>query len=227
MAVKQRARKDEDKAARRRSILAVAAKLLGRKQYHRITMAEVARRCHLAKGTLYLYFRSKEELFLAALEQQLAAWFDVLGERLTAPEGLEAGTDVADRFAATVVQTLVERETLVDLLPLLHSVLEQNIDEKTALDFKQMLLDKVRHGADAVERAVPGLPSDGGGRVLMRLHALVVGLQQMADPAPVVAQVLAEPHMEPLRIEFATELRATLGAMVRGMLPLRIVSSVA
>ncbi|MEX1367975.1 MAG: TetR family transcriptional regulator [Nannocystaceae bacterium] len=227
MAVKQRARKDEDKAARRRSILAVAAKLLGRKQYHRITMAEVARRCHLAKGTLYLYFRSKEELFLAALEEQLAAWFDVLGERLAAPEGLEAGTDVADRFAATVVQTLVERETLVDLLPLLHSVLEQNIDEKTATDFKQMLLDKVRHGAGAVELAVPGLPSGGGGRVLMRLHALVVGLQQMADPAPVVAQVLAEPHMEPLRIEFATELRATLGAMVRGMLPLRVVSSVA
>ncbi|MCA9648377.1 MAG: TetR family transcriptional regulator [Myxococcales bacterium] len=225
MAVKQRARKDEDKAARRRAILTVAARLLGRKQYHRITMAEVARRCHLAKGTLYLYFRSKEELFLAALEDELAQWFDALGEQLAA---LASGSaDAPERFAATVARSLVERETLTDLLPLLHTVLEQNIDEDTAAAFKQMLLRKVGEGATAVHLALPGLAPGDGVRVLMRLHALVVGLRQMADPAPVVAQVLARPQMEPLRVEFEEELRGSLAAMVRGMLPLQVVSSVA
>lgn len=218
MAVNRRARKDEDKAARRRAILGVAARLLGRKQYHRITMAEVARRCHLAKGTLYLYFRSKEELFLAALEDELAQWFDALGQRLTLLCEQPPAADVADRFAATVTASLVDRETLVDLLPLLHSVLEQNIDEDAAVAFKQMLLDKMVEGAQLVERALPGLHPGEGGRVLMRLHALVVGLRQMADPAPVVAEVLAKPRMEPLRIEFETELHQTLAAMVRGML---------
>lgn len=217
MAVNRRARKDEDKAARRRAILGVAAKLLGRKQYHRITMAEVARRCHLAKGTLYLYFRSKEELFLAALEDELARWFDALAAQLVSLSRRPTEHDAADRFAATVASSLVERETLTDLLPLLHTVLEQNIDEDAAVAFKQMLLDKVEEGAAVVEQAVPGLRPGQGARVLMRLHALVVGLRQMAEPAPVVAEVLARPQMAPLRVEFETELRQTLAAMVRGM----------
>lgn len=217
MAVKQRARKDEDKAARRRAILAVAARLLDRQQYHRITMAEVARRCSLAKGTLYLYFRSKEELFLAALEEELAGWFDALAVELAK---LPPGPDAPERFAAAVVQTLMERETFAELLSLVHTVLEQNIDVQSAMAFKQMLLDRVSGGAAVVERAVPGLPPGSGGRVLLRLHALLVGLRQMADPSPVVAEVLARPEMAPLRIDFEAELADTLAAMVRGMVQL-------
>jgi len=214
MAVKQRARKDEDKAARRRAILVVASRLLGRQQYHRITMAEVARRCSLAKGTLYLYFRSKEELFLAALEEELAQWFDALAVELAR---LEPGPDAPERFAATVTRTLVSRETLADLLSLLHTVLEQNIDLETALAFKRMAAQRIREGAAIVEHAVPGLPEGTGVRVLLRLHALLVGLRQMADPAPVVAEVLARPELELLRVDFETELSAVLAAMVRGM----------
>lgn len=217
MAVKQRARKDEDKAARRRAILAVASRLLDRQQFHRITMAEVARRCSLAKGTLYLYFRSKEELFLAALEEELAEWFDAMAAELAR---LPPGPNGPERFAAAVAHTLVERETFAELLSLLHTVLEQNIDSRTAMAFKLMLLDKVSQGAVVVERAVPGLPAGSGARVLLRLHALLVGLRQMADPAPVVAEVLARPEMAPLRVEFETELADTLAAMVRGMVRL-------
>jgi AcrR family transcriptional regulator len=217
MPVKQRARKDEDKAARRRAILAVAARLLDRQQFHRITMAEVARRCSLAKGTLYLYFRTKEELFLAALEQELGGWFDAMAAELVR---LSPGPDAPERFAAAVARTLVERETFVELLSLLHTVLEQNIDVQSAMAFKQMLLDRVSRGAAVVEQAVPGLPGGSGVRVLLRLHALLVGLRQMADPSPVVAEVLARPEMEPLRVEFETELADTLAAMLRGMVQL-------
>ena len=60
-------------------------------------------------------------------------------------------------------------------------------------------------------------------RVLLRLHALLVGLRQMADPAPVVAEVLARPEMESLRVEFEGELAASLAAMVRGMLRVQAV----
>ncbi len=218
MAVKQRARKDEDKAARRRAILVVAARLLDRQQYHRITMAEVARRCSLAKGTLYLYFRSKEELFLAALEEELSAWFDAVAIEL---ELLSPGPDAPECFAAAVTRTLVKRESFAELLSLVHTVLEQNIDAESAMAFKRMLLDRVIRAAAVVERAVPGLAPGGGARVLLRLHALVVGLQQMADPSPVVAEVLARPELAPLRIDFEAELTDTLAAMVRGMVQQR------
>src|SRR5690242_15796932 len=118
--MRQRARRSEDKAARREAILAVAAKALGRRQYGSVTMAEIAELCGLAKGTLYLYFDSKEELFLATLEGELTVWFDELAVALLAARRMSPA-----RFAQLVANSLVTHAMLADLLPLLHTVLEQ------------------------------------------------------------------------------------------------------
>ena len=212
MALKQRARKEEDKLARRAAILETAAALLGRREFATITMAEVARRCGLAKGTLYLYFKSKEELFLAALEVQLAAWFDEVATALAGRAPLTAPT-----FARLVARSLAERPTLTELLTILHTVLERNIDPGTALGFKLMLRDKVVAAGAALEHALPDLPPGAGERLVLRLHALVVGLRQMAEPGPEVARVLARDDLAVLRIEFEVELAAALEALVHGM----------
>ena len=101
MVMRLRARKEEDKLARREAILGVAARSLGRRQYARVTMAEIAERCGLAKGTLYLYFSTKEELFLAALEVEVAAWFDAISEEL-----IQRGRTDPRTFAEVVAHTL-------------------------------------------------------------------------------------------------------------------------
>ena len=212
MVMRLRARKEEDKLARREDILGVAARSLGRRQYARVTMAEIAERCGLAKGTLYLYFSTKEELFLAALEVEVAAWFDTISEEL-----IQRGRTDPRTFAEVVAHTLTTRETLTDLLPLLHTVLEQNIDSETALRFKRMLRDKLVAGAAVVERSLPLHPGDGV-RLLLRTHAVVVGLRQMADPPPAIAEVLARPELHPLQIDVEHELLDSLTALVRGML---------
>jgi AcrR family transcriptional regulator len=212
MVMRLRARNEEDKAARRDAILAVATRSLGRRQYASVTMAGIAEQCGLAKGTLYLYFNTKEELFLAALEREIAAWFDEIGEEL-----LRRGVHDADAFAEIVSRTLVARSTLVELLPLLHTVLEQNIFGETALRFKRVLRDKLVSGGALVERALP-LASGDGVRLLLRTHAMVVGLRQMADPPPAIAELLARPELQELQIDFESELRASLSALVRGMI---------
>jgi AcrR family transcriptional regulator len=212
MVMRLRARNDEDKAARRDAILAVATGSLGRRQYAGVTMARIAEQCGLAKGTLYLYFDTKEELFLAALEREIAAWFDEIGEEL-----IRRGTTDPASFAETVARTLVARETLVELLPLLHTVLEQNIARETAMRFKRVLRDKLVAGGALVERALPLLPG-AGVQLLLRTHAIVVGLRQMADPPPAIAELLALPELSLLQVDFEKDLRASLAALVRGMI---------
>ena len=212
MALKQRARREEDKQARRDAILEVAAQLLGRGQFSNITMAEVARRCGLAKGTLYLYFRSKEELFLAALEGQLAAWFDDLTRKLA--ESSELGPE---SFGRLVASSLAQRETLTDLLAILHTVLERNIDAGTALAFKQMLRDKMVISGQTLEAVLPQIGPGEGAKLLTRIHALVVGLRQMADPSPSVAEVLARDELAVLRVDFENDLALTIRDLLRGM----------
>ncbi|MBC8072703.1 MAG: TetR family transcriptional regulator [Deltaproteobacteria bacterium] len=208
----QRARKHEDKLARREAILAVAAGALGRRQYASVTMAEIAEQCGLAKGTLYLYFDSKEELFLATLELELSAWFEHLATRM-----LAAGRMSARGFAELVARSLGEHETLADLLPLLHTVLEQNIRLEAALRFKLMLRDRVVAGGALVEQVVERMRDGDGVRVLLRTHALVVGLRQMADPPPQLRELLGREELAVLHIDFETELADTLTALVEGM----------
>jgi len=55
------------RAAKRDRIIAAALKLFARQPYQDVTMDSVARLAVVAKGTLYLYFESKEALYIGIL----------------------------------------------------------------------------------------------------------------------------------------------------------------
>ena len=55
----------------RNQIIESATKFFSRYGFHKTTMDEIARNIHKAKGVLYYYFRSKEELFNEVLKQEL------------------------------------------------------------------------------------------------------------------------------------------------------------
>lgn len=63
---------------KRQQIMLAAEKLLRRRQIHQVTLDQVAERAHVGKGTLYLYFRDKEDLFF----QTALAGFDDLRDLL-------------------------------------------------------------------------------------------------------------------------------------------------
>ncbi len=56
------------KKGRKEEILDAAANLFSQKSYHDVTMDQIASYVGVAKGTLYLYFNSKEKLYLEILE---------------------------------------------------------------------------------------------------------------------------------------------------------------
>jgi AcrR family transcriptional regulator len=56
---------------RRSGILRAARKIFARHGYDGATMDDVADACSIAKGTLYLYFKSKQQIYLGVLKQDL------------------------------------------------------------------------------------------------------------------------------------------------------------
>lgn len=56
------------KTKRKEEILKIAANLFANKSYHDVTMDEIVQKAGIAKGTIYLYFKSKEKLYLEILE---------------------------------------------------------------------------------------------------------------------------------------------------------------
>ncbi len=65
-------RKEREKKQRRRAILKAARKIFFEKGLQAASMDEIAETAELSKGTLYLYFRSKEDLYVSLLEEGLA-----------------------------------------------------------------------------------------------------------------------------------------------------------
>ncbi len=59
------------RAARREEILDAARRVFATRGFRGTTIADIAEEAHIALGTIYLYFASKEEVF-AALNQRLA-----------------------------------------------------------------------------------------------------------------------------------------------------------
>ena len=66
------ARSEEDKAAKKEIILKAALRVFARKGYHKTTMTDVAEEAQLGRGTVYWHYKSKEELFFAMYESELA-----------------------------------------------------------------------------------------------------------------------------------------------------------
>ena len=73
---------------RRREILAAAIKVFGKKGFADTSVDDVAAAAKIAKGTLYLYFRSKEDIYTTALHQAIDQLHALITERLATAKGL-------------------------------------------------------------------------------------------------------------------------------------------
>ena len=87
---------------RRREILKAAAALFSEKSYHDVKMDEVAHAAGVGKGTVYLYFDSKENLYLeiigSAFEELVALIEKEIAKAQAAPKKLAQMLEVIFRF---------------------------------------------------------------------------------------------------------------------------------
>jgi AcrR family transcriptional regulator len=78
--------KKVDRAARREDLLAAAVKVFARKGYAASRIEDVAQEAGIAKGSVYLYFESRESLLAAAFEGLGARSAQILREAMTGTE---------------------------------------------------------------------------------------------------------------------------------------------
>lgn len=76
-------RKVRERRARRRAIQAAAVQVFSEKGFFRATMEDVAREAELSVGTIYLYYRSKKELYVSLLFESMKIFTEAI-ERIMA-----------------------------------------------------------------------------------------------------------------------------------------------
>ena len=80
-------RKEREREARKQDILEVAARFFSERDFHEVTVDEIAEAVGLSKGTLYLYFKNKDDLFYTIVVEKTQSLLRRLQEavRCTAP----------------------------------------------------------------------------------------------------------------------------------------------
>ncbi|MEE8241938.1 MAG: TetR/AcrR family transcriptional regulator [candidate division NC10 bacterium] len=91
-----------DKDRKRREILEAAMRVFSREGYHRAKMEAVAEEAGIGKGTVYEYFKSKTDLFLALHDHMLAELKAFYMKEL---EGIQQPAALLERFIAVAFQT--------------------------------------------------------------------------------------------------------------------------
>ncbi len=109
-----------ERQARRAQVLRHAKRIFARKGYHRTNIADIISRAGIARGTFYLYFENKKELFEELLEQV----FNELGNRIVrirlAPDQPSPTDQLRNNIRRVLEFVLTERD-LTDIL-LTHSL---------------------------------------------------------------------------------------------------------
>jgi AcrR family transcriptional regulator len=206
-----RATAPEEKEARRRHILTASEELMQTWSFTDITMDRIAERAGVAKGTLYLYFRTKEALFLRLYDQHLEAWYGDLSELA----GLGSHTVEPAAAARVIASTLSSRRTLIRLHGLMHSSLARNLDRDTFIDFLRGHHLRMSLLSPALAGRISGLSEDDALRFLRRLEAVAGGLSRAASALPLSDQVLDAPDLAAFQFDFEEELREIATALLK------------
>ena len=211
----RRAMATEDKQARRVAILAAAQELFTAGDGGLPTASQVAAATGLAKGTVYLYFTTKEEIFATLLVEGWAPVMEMVQRVFDARTGRRS--EKVRALLRGFVEHLDDHPELLRLDALGSAVLEKNMTAAALLQFKRDFTARLSTAGSAIDRSL-GLVEGRGVQLLMRTYALTRGLWQSAQHEPSTLTIGIAPALMLTPDLYLRELEEALTEYWRGAL---------
>ena len=143
--------------ARKEEIINACEKLYQTMNFKDITLKEIGKETSFSRTSIYNYFQTKEEIFLALLKREYDLW---IGQMHEATKKKETMTD--DEIADVLARTLDNHQQLLKIMSMNHYDLEENSRMELLVDFKvsygnamkmvMSILEKFRKDMDAEKR---------------------------------------------------------------------------
>ena len=205
-----RARSDAQKAERRRSILEAADEHFQQVGFEAFSMAKVGRLAGVAKGTLYLYFSTREAVLLELFGEKLSSWVDGVCARLDGP--------VSDAdFVRAVFEEAHRDPALIRLMARLDSVIEHNVSLEALIAAKRHMAAELTRLAARAAPALALTPAQVQ-ETLAAFGALLLGVGQL-DHGPDLDDAELPEDVRQFRDYYAAEklFLTNAGRILRGI----------
>jgi TetR/AcrR family transcriptional regulator len=131
---------------RNAEILEAAHKIFAQNGFNGTSVEAIAQEAGIAKGTLYLYYGSKHEIYWAALKSGLVALCGELKQQI------EATCTVEDKLRAYVATKLSFFEQHRDFFKIYHAEFGNAIANPIHKDFTELLLEQLRMIKDILSK---------------------------------------------------------------------------
>jgi len=129
---------------KRKLILDGAEKIFAAKGFAGSKVEEIAEQAGVAKGTIYLYFPSKEEVFISLIEERVNELISLVQERI---KGLDCAIKSLRLQVKTQIEFYTEHAGLLDVAfqyaPRLSYKLQQRLN-KSRLKLVQISIDSIK-----------------------------------------------------------------------------------
>ena len=121
----------ERTAARKEEIISACEKLYQTMSFKNITLKEIGNETSFSRPTIYNYYQTKEEIFLALFEREYVRWNEELLSILKDNEKL-----IKEQLAEKLALSIANRKQLLKLLAMNNYDMEENSRPELLTSFK-------------------------------------------------------------------------------------------
>ena len=157
--------------ARKDEIINACAALYETKGFKEITLKEIGAATTLTRTGIYLYFETKEEIFLALLAREYDAWVDQMRD-IMARRAAMSRMEVADVLA----RTLTDHPRLLRLLSMNLYEMEANSRLERLTAFKRSFGASLDTVDRLVQKYIPDMDADDRKRFLYAFFPFIYGI---------------------------------------------------
>ena len=140
----------ERTAARKEEIINACEKLYQTMSFKDITLKEIGNETSFSRPTIYNYYQTKEEIFLALFEREYVRWNEELQTILQDNRKLTKA-ELAEKLAAS----LANRQQLLKLLAMNNYDMEENSREELLTSFKVAYGESIKNVCSILTKFCP------------------------------------------------------------------------
>ena len=157
--------------ARKEEIIKACAALYETKGFKEITIKEIGAATTLSRTGIYLYFETKEEIFLALLAKEYDAWSAEMRSVMRKEKELNR-----EQVADVLSRTLTDHPRLLRLLSMNHFEMEANSRPERLTEFKRSYGASLATVDDLVKTYIPDMDEAARQRFLYAFFPFIYGI---------------------------------------------------